>query len=178
MTDTPHMASGPGAFETRPWGQFRTLEAGPGYKVKQLVVLPGHRLSLQKHRYRMEHWVVVAGTATVINGAETLRLRPADSTVIPRNGWHRIENRGRLPVIVIEVQYGTRVVESDILRREDDYGRTANALAAPNAERRIQGRRGPGRISIETRGAETADRPLPREARAGRPSRGAIWRRA
>ena len=109
--------------ERRPWGSFHTLEEGPGYKVKRLVVLPGQRLSLQKHRYRAEHWVVVAGTATVTNGTRLLRLGRRACTVIPRQAWHRIENRGRTPVVVIEVQHGAYLGEDDIIRKQDDYGR-------------------------------------------------------
>ncbi len=109
--------------ERRPWGSFHTLEEGPGYKVKRLVVLPGQRLSLQKHRHRAEHWVVVAGTATVTNGTQVLRLGRRACTVIPRQAWHRIENRGRTPVVVIEVQHGAYLGEDDIVRKQDDYGR-------------------------------------------------------
>ena len=107
----------------RPWGSFHTLEEGPGYKVKRLVVLPGQRLSLQKHRHRAEHWVVVAGTATVTNGTRVLRVGRRACTVIPRQAWHRIENRGRTPVVVIEVQHGAYLGEDDIIRKQDDYGR-------------------------------------------------------
>lgn len=109
--------------ERRPWGSFHTLEEGPGYKVKRLVILPGQRLSLQKHRHRGEHWVVVAGAATVTNGSTVLRLARRSCTAIPRGAWHRIENRGRIPVVVIEVQHGTYLGEDDIVRKQDDYGR-------------------------------------------------------
>jgi mannose-6-phosphate isomerase len=109
--------------EQRPWGSFHTLEEGPGYKVKRLVILPGQRLSLQKHRHRAEHWVVVAGTATVTNGPRVLVLARRACTVIPRHAWHRIENRGRTPVTVIEVQHGNYLGEDDIVRKQDDYGR-------------------------------------------------------
>jgi mannose-6-phosphate isomerase len=109
--------------ERRPWGSFHTLEEGPGYKVKRLVVLPGQRLSLQKHRHRAEHWVVVAGTATVTNGTRVLRVGRRACTVIARQAWHRIENRGRTPVVVIEVQHGAYLGEDDIIRKQDDYGR-------------------------------------------------------
>ena len=109
--------------ERRPWGSFHTLEEGPGYKVKRLVILPGQRLSLQKHRRRAEHWVVAAGTATVTNGTRVLRLSRRSCAVIPRQAWHRIENRGRTPVVVIEVQHGSYLGEDDIIRKQDDYGR-------------------------------------------------------
>jgi mannose-6-phosphate isomerase len=109
--------------ERRPWGSFHTLEEGPGYKVKRLVILPGQRLSLQKHRHRAEHWVVVAGCATVTNGPKVLALARRACTVIRRQAWHRIENRGRIPAVVIEVQHGTYLGEDDIVRKQDDYGR-------------------------------------------------------
>jgi mannose-6-phosphate isomerase len=111
--------------ETRPWGSFATLEEGPGYKVKRLVVLPGQRLSLQKHRRRAEHWTVVAGTATVLHGSCELVLRPRQCVVIRKGAWHRITNRGRVPVVVIEVQHGDYLGEDDIIRKQDDYGRAA-----------------------------------------------------
>jgi mannose-6-phosphate isomerase-like protein (cupin superfamily) len=119
----PGVKSRPIEEEKRPWGSFHTLEEGPGYKIKRLVVLPGKRLSLQRHRHRAEHWVVVAGTATIVNGARTLRLRPRACAVIPRQAWHRIENHGRSVVVIIEVQHGTYLGEDDIVRMQDDYGR-------------------------------------------------------
>ncbi len=119
----PRVRSRPIEDEARPWGSFHTLEEGPGYKVKRLVVLPGQRLSLQRHRHRAEHWVVVAGTATVVNGAQTITLRRRECAVVPRLAWHRIENRGRVPVVVIEVQHGSYLGEDDIIRKQDDYGR-------------------------------------------------------
>jgi mannose-6-phosphate isomerase len=109
--------------ERRPWGSFHTLEEGPGYKVKRLVILPGQRLSLQKHRQRAEHWVVVTGRATVTNGPTVRTLARRACTVIPRQAWHRIENRGRTPAVVIEVQHGSYLGEDDIVRKQDDYGR-------------------------------------------------------
>ncbi|MFB3818236.1 MAG: phosphomannose isomerase type II C-terminal cupin domain [Candidatus Methylomirabilales bacterium] len=107
----------------RPWGSYRTLGSGPGYQIKQLVVQPGQRLSLQKHRHRSEHWVVAAGTATIVLGQETFTLRPKHCAVIPRQAWHRIENHGRTPVVIIEVQHGAILDENDIIRKQDDYGR-------------------------------------------------------
>ncbi len=120
-----HTRSRPIEFEARPWGSFSTLEEGPGYKVKRLVVRPGQRLSLQKHRHRAEHWVVVAGTATIVRGDHHLTLGRKQCAVIPRQAWHRIENHGRQPVVIIEVQHGTYLGEDDIIRKHDDYGRTA-----------------------------------------------------
>lgn len=124
MSDPTATRSRPIEEVVKPWGSFSTLEEGPGYKIKRLVVLPGQRLSLQKHRRRAEHWVVVAGTATVVCGARRLRLRRRECVVIPRRAWHRVENRGRKPVVIIEVQHGTYLGEDDIVRKQDDYGRT------------------------------------------------------
>ncbi len=99
------------------------MEEGPGYKVKRLVVQPGQRLSLQKHRRRAEHWVVVSGRATIVRGTRQLILGRKQCAVIPRRAWHRIENHGRHPVVIIEVQHGTYLGEDDIIRKQDDYGR-------------------------------------------------------
>jgi mannose-6-phosphate isomerase len=124
----PHTRSRPIESEARPWGSFSTLEEGPGYKVKRLVVQPGQRLSLQKHRHRAEHWVVVSGTARILTGTQHLTLGRKQCVVIPRQAWHRIENRGRLPVVIIEVQHGTYLGEDDIIRKHDDYGRVKRGV--------------------------------------------------
>ena len=129
--DSGGVRSRPLEFVTKPWGSFSTLEEGPGYKIKRLVVQPGQRLSLQKHRHRAEHWLVVAGTATVVRGDRRLTLRQRECTVIPRQAWHRIENHGRTPVVIIEVQHGSYLGEDDIVRQQDDYGRIV-----PRAESR------------------------------------------
>ena len=110
-------------FERRPWGEFETLAEGAGYKVKRLVIKPGHRLSLQRHRFRAEHWVVVAGAPRVVIKGRARRLKPRGAVDVPRGAWHRIENPGRRKVVIIEVQLGPHLVESDIIRRHDDYGR-------------------------------------------------------
>ena len=99
------------------------IEEGDGYKVKRLVVDPGHRLSLQRHLFRAEHWVVIAGAPRVRVAGRMRRLRARGTVTIPRGVWHRIENPGRLPVIIIEVQHGPYLGEDDIMRRQDDYGR-------------------------------------------------------
>jgi mannose-6-phosphate isomerase len=124
---------GRGAFESRPWGGFQILDEGTGYKVKRLVVQPGHRLSLQKHRFRAERWVVVAGTPRVIVDRRVRRLKARDSVTVPRGAWHRIENPGKAPVVIIEVLHGPYLGEDDIIRRQDDYGRVD---ASPTAARR------------------------------------------
>ena len=128
---TPRRRSIP--FEPRPWGGFSTLEEGPGYKVKRLVVEPGHRFSLQKHRHRAEHWVVVTGRPRVTIAGRARRLRPRQSVTVPRGAWHRAENPGRVPVVIIEVQHGSYLGEDDIVRRQDDYGRTGTAPVSRRA---------------------------------------------
>ena len=114
-------------FETRPWGSFAVLDEGPGYKVKRLEVKARQRLSLQRHRFRAEHWVVVSGTPRVIISGRARRLRANESVTVPKGAWHRIENPGRTTTVMIEVQHGPYVGEDDIIRREDDYGRTKTA---------------------------------------------------
>ena len=126
------------AFERRPWGGFSTLEEGPGYKVKRLVVDPGHRFSYQKHNRRAEHWVVVAGSPRVILDGRSRQLRVHDAVTIPLGAWHRVENRGRVPAVIIEVQQGAYLGEDDIVRGQDDYGRAASD-PAPVASRAHRG---------------------------------------
>jgi mannose-6-phosphate isomerase len=129
-----------GVFETRPWGGFQTVEEGRGYKVKRLFVRPGRRLSLQRHRFRAEHWVVVSGSPRVIISGRPKRLKARGSVDVPRGAWHRIENPGRVPAVLIEVQHGPYLGEDDIIRRHDDYGRagstTAKAKASPKSRKR------------------------------------------
>ena len=119
------MARATGPFERRPWGGFADLGAGAGYKVKRLVIQPGHRFSLQRHRFRAEHWVVVAGSPRVLVKGRWRRLRPRDTVSVPRGTWHRAENPGRTVVVIVEVQHGSYLGEDDIVRKADDYGRVA-----------------------------------------------------
>ncbi len=112
-----------GKRNERPWGAWTVLETGPGYKVKRLEVLPGKRLSLQKHFHRSEHWVVVQGTARVTNGKRVFLLETNQSTFIPLGAVHRLENADSGPLMVIEVQSGNDLRETDIVRLEDDFGR-------------------------------------------------------
>ncbi|NWF92320.1 MAG: mannose-1-phosphate guanylyltransferase/mannose-6-phosphate isomerase [Syntrophaceae bacterium] len=107
----------------RPWGSYTVLEKGQGYKIKRVVLNPKARLSLQLHRRRSEHWVVVGGTARVTRGDETYLVRTNESTYIPINAKHRLENLGDEPLQIIEVQNGEYLEEDDIERFEDDYGR-------------------------------------------------------
>lgn len=115
--------SNPLTGEERPWGRFTVLEVGEGYKVKRLEVNPGHRMSLQFHLHRCEHWIVTAGTARVTIGAESRVLQVQESAFVPREARHRIENPGPLPLVIIEVQHGEYLGEDDIVRIEDDYAR-------------------------------------------------------
>ena len=107
----------------RPWGTYTVLEDTPGYKIKRIEVKPGKRLSLQKHFHRNEHWVVVSGTATVTVGDETKLIRPNESTYIKMGEVHRLENEGKIPVILIEAQVGEYTGEDDIVRIDDDFKR-------------------------------------------------------
>lgn len=107
----------------RPWGWAERLVAGPRFQVKRLVVHPGGRLSLQSHRHRAEHWVVVAGTARVTTGDEVRLVTENQSVYIPPGCLHRLENPGRLALILIEVQTGSYLGEDDILRHDDAYAR-------------------------------------------------------
>jgi mannose-1-phosphate guanylyltransferase/mannose-6-phosphate isomerase len=107
----------------RPWGWYQVIEQGERFKVKQIHVEPGAKLSLQKHWHRSEHWVVVRGTALVTCGDKSFVLRENESTFIPAGTVHRLENPGKVPLRLIEVQSGEYVGEDDIVRVEDDYGR-------------------------------------------------------
>jgi len=108
----------------RPWGYYESIDAGEGFQVKRLMVKPGARLSLQLHRKRAEHWVVVSGAAKVTRGEEEFSLSANQSTYIPTGTKHRLENPGGDPLFVIEVQSGAYLGEDDIERFADDYRRT------------------------------------------------------
>ncbi len=107
----------------RPWGFYENIDEGERYKVKHIQVNPGSSLSLQKHRYRAEHWVVVKGSARVTRGEEIFQLSENESTYIPTGVTHRLENTGTAPLEIIEVQSGSYLSEDDIIRLEDNYGR-------------------------------------------------------
>ncbi|OGP52851.1 MAG: mannose-1-phosphate guanylyltransferase/mannose-6-phosphate isomerase [Deltaproteobacteria bacterium RBG_13_52_11] len=107
----------------RPWGSYTVLEKGKRYKIKRIVLHPKARLSLQLHQHRSEHWVVVSGTARVTKGEEVFDVHSNESTFIPIAVKHRLENPGRIPLQIIEVQNGDYVEENDIERLEDDYQR-------------------------------------------------------
>jgi len=108
----------------RPWGTYSVLESSDRYKMKRIVVRPGERLSLQKHLHRSEHWVVVSGTATVTVGDKVFYVRPNESTYIPSGTIHRLQNEGKLPLVIVEVQVGEYTGEDDIIRVQDDYKRS------------------------------------------------------
>jgi mannose-6-phosphate isomerase len=112
--------------EMRPWGTFAVLEEGAGFKVKRLTVNPGHRLSLQYHYKRDEHWVVVSGLAQVTLDDQIVIVGPNQYVHVQSGTIHRIENVGPDPLVVIEVQFGDYVGEDDIVRLHDDYSRERN----------------------------------------------------
>ncbi|HJQ58683.1 MAG TPA: mannose-1-phosphate guanylyltransferase/mannose-6-phosphate isomerase [Vineibacter sp.] len=107
----------------RPWGYYRSVDSGERFQVKRIMVKPGAKLSLQKHFHRAEHWVVVQGTAMVQRGAERMLVRENESIYIPIGTEHRLENPGKLPLHLIEVQSGAYLGEDDIVRIADNYGR-------------------------------------------------------
>jgi mannose-1-phosphate guanylyltransferase/mannose-6-phosphate isomerase len=110
----------------RPWGSYDNIDVGQRFQVKRLVVKPGGVLSLQMHHHRAEHWVVVSGTAKITRGEESFLLEENQSTYIPLGVQHRIENPGRIPLHIIEVQSGGYLGEDDIVRFDDRYGRHEN----------------------------------------------------
>ncbi len=107
----------------RPWGSFEVLLNGNGYKIKRIIVKPNSKLSLQKHLHRNEHWIVVSGTATVTVGDKKYYVRPNESTYIKMGEVHRLENEGKIDLVMIEVQVGEYTGEDDIVRIEDVYNR-------------------------------------------------------
>ena len=112
-------------YSTRkpPWGTVTILEEGPSYKINRIEVKPKHYISTQMHYHRSEHWIVVSGTAKVMfNGQEQLLLQK-QSTYVPANTAHRVENPGIIPLIMIEIQNGEYLGEDDIIRLKDNYGR-------------------------------------------------------
>ncbi|MDN3513905.1 MAG: mannose-1-phosphate guanylyltransferase/mannose-6-phosphate isomerase [Candidatus Brocadia sp.] len=108
----------------RPWGSYTILEKGPRYKIKRIVVNPNEKLSLQMHYHRSEHWVVVKGSAKVTIGDKEMFIHENESVYVPKSTLHRLENHGKVPLEIIEVQNGEYTGEDDIVRCEDMYGRT------------------------------------------------------
>jgi len=111
------------ATVNKPWGSYTVLDSGPSYVLKRIEVLPGEALSLQSHQHRSEHWTVVSGSAEVVRNKETFQLKSNDSITIPKNAKHRLGNPGSDLLIIIEIQFGHLLDESDISRYEDRYGR-------------------------------------------------------
>lgn len=110
-------------YDERPWGNFTVLDEADGYKVKRIEVLPGKRLSYQKHAQRAEHWFIVAGAAKVTLDGKDIFLHPGEYVDIAIGQAHRIENPGQERVVFIEVQRGGYLGEDDIVRLQDDFGR-------------------------------------------------------
>lgn len=110
----------------RPWGWYDSIDEGGSFKVKRIQVKPKASLSLQKHHYRAEHWIVVTGTAEITNGDKVLTLTENQSTYIPLGEVHRLANPGTIPLEIIEVQSGSYLGEDDIIRYEDSYGRVSS----------------------------------------------------
>jgi mannose-1-phosphate guanylyltransferase/mannose-6-phosphate isomerase len=108
----------------RPWGWYDSVDQGPRFQVKRILVKPGASLSLQKHHHRAEHWIVVSGTAEVTCGERKLLLSENQSTYIPLGEVHRLANPGKVPLEIIEVQSGAYLGEDDIVRFDDTYGRS------------------------------------------------------
>lgn len=110
-------------IEYRPWGNYVVLHDGEDCKVKRIIVGPGHRLSLQAHEYRQEHWIIVEGQGVMEVGKSKRNIEAGTDIFIPKRTKHRIKNTGETDLVFIEVQTGTYFGEDDIIRYEDDYGR-------------------------------------------------------
>ena len=107
----------------KPWGGYLTIRAEPGFQVKRIWVNKGQSLSLQSHKHRSEHWIIVAGTAEIILGSKQLKLKAGENIFIKQGVKHRLANRGANLLVVIEVQLGDYLGEDDIIRYKDIYGR-------------------------------------------------------
>ncbi|MCW2782051.1 MAG: algA [Marmoricola sp.] len=110
--------------EERPWGSWHVIDVNEGYKIKRIHVKPDSRLSLQTHEHRSEHWVVIQGEATCTVGDTTSVVAKGESIDVAQGAAHRIANLGKQELVIVEVQLGAYTGEDDIVRLEDDYGRT------------------------------------------------------
>tara|TARA_B100001996_G_scaffold165568_1_gene126231 strand:+ start:519 stop:857 length:339 start_codon:yes stop_codon:yes gene_type:complete len=110
--------------EERPWGWYEVIDQGNRYKVKRIEVNPNASLSLQKHLHRAEHWVVVEGTAQIEVDGKISIIKENESTYIPLGSKHRLSNRGKIPLRIVEIQSGSYLEEDDIERFDDNYGRS------------------------------------------------------
>ena len=108
---------------SKPWGSFQVLEEGEKYIVKKIIVKPKGKLSLQSHEHRSEHWLIASGEAEVIIDDKTYKLKENDNIFIPKGSKHRLSNKGKVNLIVIEMWYGDKLDENDIKRYEDIYKR-------------------------------------------------------
>ena len=117
-------------FEQRPWGSYTVLDEGHHYKVKRLEVLPGKRLSYQKHTQRSEHWMVVQGSASVTLDGQEITVEIGEAVNVPLGTAHRITNPGSELLVLIEIQRGSYLGEDDIIRLQDDYGRAPTTVQA------------------------------------------------
>jgi mannose-6-phosphate isomerase len=110
--------------EQRPWGSWHVIDVADGYKIKRIHVTQGCRLSYQTHKHRSEHWVVVSGQATCTIDDEIVVVNPGESVDVPQGSKHRLANTGDVELVVVEVQHGDYTGEDDIVRLQDDYGRS------------------------------------------------------
>ena len=110
-------------FDARPWGNYEVIDIGSNFQVKRITVLPGKRLSLQSHKYRKEHWIVVLGEAEVVIDDRIFNLKISQSIDIPLGSIHRLSNESNSQLIIIEIQFGEYLGEDDIIRYEDDFNR-------------------------------------------------------
>lgn len=124
-----------GASGKRPWGTWRVVDLDSAFVVKRIVVMPGERLSLQRHSGRAEHWFIVEGSGTVTLGTRNRRVRAGEAVDIPVRMVHRLANDGKVPLTLIEIQHGPVLDEADIERLSDDYRRVP-AARAPRATSR------------------------------------------
>ena len=124
MANSHVSTQGDATFEERPWGGYTVLEDAATHKVKRLVVSPGKRLSYQRHERRAEHWFVLAGTATVTLDGDVVSVGEGEAVDIPLGAAHRVANQGAAELVFIEVQRGDYFGEDDIVRLEDDFGRS------------------------------------------------------
>ena len=125
-------------FDRRPWGTFTVLDEADGFKVKRIEVLPGKRLSYQKHAQRAEHWVVVKGTAKVTLDGSDVTVAAGEAIDIAIGAAHRVENPGDETLVFIEVQRGSYLGEDDIVRLQDDFGRAPEQCRAKSKEQRVK----------------------------------------
>ena len=122
-TDAQKSGDNSPRYDERPWGSFTVLDEGAGYKVKRIEVLPGKRLSYQRHEHRAEHWMMVEGTGKVTLEGREITVPTGQTIDIPLGAAHRIENPGEVKLTFIEIQRGDYLGEDDIVRLQDDFGR-------------------------------------------------------